>query len=346
MFPILDENNSIISPYNSWNDIKYPSSYTDYDDLRDILSMNSVNLFNENELLFTNISTLDVLNDSNIQQNDVIEPIDGKYSIKKIQQILLYCKNPHLNDIIEKIKREQIEKDKEQQFLKLMNIGPIKLRKQEKWENKAAKNKNIFGKCRKRKIDLSIRAHNKFSYDNIIKKNKAILFNNLIAFCNNILESENINVKLKKINYKYVNKLDKKNELELFEMTIKQVISKEISSKYTSLNPDYNKEKIAQILEERKDNEFLKSLFKMPYRQWIDIFILKLNNINYKNDKSLVGLDAENFKKIEENMPKISEVLININSKYDIKYLHSFLSCLYNYEQWFLIKRNRRGNKS
>ena len=346
MFPILDENNSIISPYNSWNDIKYPSSYTDYDDLRDILSMNSVNLFDENELLFTNISTLDVLNDSNIQQNDVIEPIDGKYSIKKIQQILLYCKNPHLNDIIEKIKREQIEKDKEQQFLKLMNKSPIKLRKQGKREKKITKNKNIFGKGRKRKIDLSIRAHNKFSYDNIIKQIKAILFNNLIAFCNNILESENINVKLKKINYKYVNKLDKKNELELFEMTIKQIISQEISSKYTNFKPDYNKEIIAQILEERKDNEFLNSLFEMPYRQWIDIFILKLNNINYKNDKSLVGFDEENFKKIEENIPKISEVLFNINSKYDIKYLHSFLSCLYNYEQWFLIKRNRRGNKS
>ena len=346
MFPILDENNSIISPYNSWNDIKYPSSYTVYDDLRDILSMNSVNLFDENELFFTNISTLDVLNDSNIQQNDVIEPIDGKYSIKKIQQILLYCKNPHLNDIIEIIKREQIEKDKEQQFLKLMNISPNKLRKQGKRENKIKKNKNIFGKGRKRKIDLSIRAHNKFSYDNIIKQIKGILFNNLIAFCNNILESENINVKLKKINYKYVNKLDKKNELELFEMTIKQIISKEISSKYTNFNPDYNKEIIAQILEERKDNEFLNSLFKMPYRQWIDIFILKLNNINYKNDKSLVEFDEENFKKIEENMPKINKVLINIHSKYNIKYLHDFLSCLYNYENYFVIKRDRRENKA
>ena len=70
--------------------------------------------------------------DSNIQQNDRSAPIDGNYSLEKIQQILFYCKNPHLDNIIEKIKREQIEKDKEQQFLKLMNIGPIKLRKQEK----------------------------------------------------------------------------------------------------------------------------------------------------------------------------------------------------------------------
>ena len=344
MLSILDENNSIISPYTSWNDIKYLSSYNDYDDLRDIYSMNSINPVNENELLFTNTSTLAFLNDSNIQQNDVSDPIDGTYSLEKIQKILLYCKNPHLNDIIEKIKREQIEKD--QIFQRLMKINPINLRRQRNHQNKIQENKNVFGKGRKKKIDLSIRAHNKLSYDNIIKKIKAILFKKLIAFCNNILKSENINVKLKNINYKYVNKLNKKSELELFEMSIKQVISKEISSKYTSLNSDYNKEKIAQILEERKDNEFLKSLFKIPYRQWIDIFILKLNNINYKNDKSLVGLDEENFKNIEENMPKISRVLINIYSKNDIIYMYNFLSCLYNYEKLFLIKRNRRKNKA
>ena len=51
MFSILDENNSIIFPYNSWNDIKYLPSHTDYDDLRDIFSMNLVNSVNENELL-------------------------------------------------------------------------------------------------------------------------------------------------------------------------------------------------------------------------------------------------------------------------------------------------------
>ena len=332
MFSILDENNSIIS------------HYTDYDDLRDIYPMNLVNSFNENELLFTNTSTLAVFNDSNIQQNDRSAPIDGNYSLEKIQQILFYCKNPHLDNIIEKIKREQIEKGPN--FLRLMNINQIKLRRQRKREGKTPEIKNKFGKGRKKKIDLSIRTHNEFSYDNIIKKIKVIFFKSLIEFCNNILKSENINFKLKKIHYKYVNKLDKKNELELFEMTIKQIISQEISSKYTNFKPDYNKEIIAQILEERKDNEFLNSLFKMPYRQWIDIFILKLNNINYKDDKSLVKFDEENFKKIEENMPKINKVLINIHSKYNIKYLHDFLSCLYNYENYFVIKRDRRENKA
>ena len=129
-------------------------------------------------------------------------------------------------------------------------------------------------------------------------------------------------------------------------MTIEQLISKEISPKYTKFNSNYNKEKIAQILKERKDNDFLKSIFYMTYRQWLDIFVLKINNINYKNYKYLDGLGQAIFEKIEKNMPKISEILINIYSKDDIEYLPYFLFYLYNYEKLFLIKRNRSENKA
>jgi hypothetical protein len=242
------------------------------------------------------------------------------------------------------MKTEKIDKD--QTYMKLMNINAIKVRKQRKSENKKSENKNIFGQGRKKKIDLTERAHDKFSSDNVIKKIKRILFKNLIFFCNNILKSENIKIKLKNINYQNVNKLSKKKELELFEMTIEQVISKEISPKYTNFDPNYNKETIAQILEERRDNEVLKSIFYMTYRQWLDIFVLKINNINYKNHEYLDGLGQAIFEKIEKNMPKISETLINIYSKDNIEYLPSFLFYLYNYEKLFLIKRNRSENKA
>ena len=92
MFSILDENNSIISPYNSWNDIKYLSSYNDYDDLRDIFSMNSINPVNENELLLTNTSTLAFLNDSNIQQNDVSIQLMGLIRLKKSRKFFFIVK--------------------------------------------------------------------------------------------------------------------------------------------------------------------------------------------------------------------------------------------------------------
>ena len=334
MFSKPDENSSITSLYNFWNDIAFHS------DLGDLADINSINLINERELVFTNASTFNFLNNSNFLQSDVSTPIDGIYSFEKIQQILLHCNNSYLKDILGKMKTEKIDKD--QIYMKLMNINIIKDRKQRKSENKISENKNIFGQGRKKKIDLTERAHDKFCSDNVIKKIKAILFKNLIIFCNNVLKSEKINIKLKNINYKN-NKLSKQNELKLFEMTIEQLISKEISPKYTNFNSNYNKEKIAQILKERKDNDFLKSIFYMTYRQWLD---LKINNINYKNYKYLDGLGQAIFEKIEKNMPKISEILINIYSKDDIEYLPYFLFYLYNYEKLFLIKRNRSENKA
>ena len=227
-----------------------------------------------------------------------------------------------------------------------MNINVIKVRKQRKSENKIRENKIIFGQGRKKKIDLTERTHDKYSSDNILKKIKAILFKSLIIFSNNVLKSANINIKLKNIDYKNINKLGKKNELDQFDMTIEQLISKEISPKYTNFNSHYNKEKITQILEERKDNEALKSIFYMTYRQWLDIFVLKINIINYKNYKYLDGLSEETFEIIEKNIPKISEILINIYSKDNIEYLPYFLFYLYNYEKLFLIKRNRSKNKA
>ena len=333
-----DEYSSLISPNNFGN------GCTDFDDLSNINPINSINEDELIEQIFTDTSNLSFLNNLNILQNDVNNPIDDIYSFEKIKQILLNCNNSNLNDILRKMKTEKIDTD--QIYMKLMNINVIKVRKQRKSENKIRENKIIFGQGRKKKIDLTERAHDKFSSDNILKKIKAILFKSLIIFSNNVLKSANINIKLKNIDYKNINKLGKKNELDQFDMTIEQLISKEISPKYTNFNSHYNKEKITQILEERKDNEALKSIFYMTYRQWLDIFALKINIINYKNYRYLDGLSEETFEMIEKNIPKISEILINIYSKDNIEYLPYFLFYLYNYEKLFLIKRNRSKNKA
>ena len=144
MFSKPDENSSITSLYNFWNDIAFHS------DLGDLADINSINLINERELVFTNASTFNFLNNSNFLQSDVSNPIDGVYSFEKIQQILLHCNNSYLKDILEKMKTEKIDKD--QIYMKLMNLNIIKVRKQRKSENKISENKNIFGQGRKKKL--------------------------------------------------------------------------------------------------------------------------------------------------------------------------------------------------
>ena len=48
------------------------------------------------------------------------------------------------------MKTEKIDKD--QIYMKLMNLNIIKVRKQRKSENKISENKNIFGQGRKKKL--------------------------------------------------------------------------------------------------------------------------------------------------------------------------------------------------
>ena len=144
MFSKPDENSSIISPYNFGNDIK---SHSDLGDLADI---NSINLINEHELIFTNASTFNFLNNSNFQQSDVRKPIDGICTFENIQQILLHCNNSYLNDILGKMKTEKIDKD--QTYTKLMNINAIKVRKKEKIKTKNQKIKIYLDKAEKKKL--------------------------------------------------------------------------------------------------------------------------------------------------------------------------------------------------
>ncbi len=121
-------------------------------------------------------------------------------------------------------------------------------------------------------------------------------------------------------------------------MTLKELLSKDISPKFTSLSADYNKRRIEQILKERRDHSILTYIFNMTYREWIDIFTLK------KSIKTNKNISEEICQAIEKNMPKIADLLINILIKEnDSDFLFNFIFYLYNYEKWFYFKRNRRG---
>ena len=73
----------------------------------------------------------------------------------------------------------------------------------------------------------------KHTPDNIIKKVKAAIFKYTLSFLNNILK-ENLekNVKLLPLDYKYVNNLQKEQDLNFLNMNLKDLFSKEISPKY------------------------------------------------------------------------------------------------------------------
>ena len=205
-------------------------------------------------------------------------------SLQDIRDIL--TKNKISENIIEKIKDCIINLDKQ-------NVGYFEVkikgtRRKNKEKILIIKEKKLIG--RKRKGNIEEGKHNRNDTDNIIKKCKVVLFKYIILYVLDIVNKHRTNkeenFELLKLSYEYIDKLKKKNEQDLFKKPIKDLVSLEISGKY-SLNKgkDFNKKNINKILILEKDNKILIDLLNMSFGDWIDVFTLKTkieNSIEFK----------------------------------------------------------------
>ena len=106
-----------------------------------------------------------------IYEDDIIRIINNKMNISyKFENILNSVSNVQNDSRIEIVKKEITKK----------------LNTRSKRFNKGCKNKKDIKYGRKKKEDLSVRLHNKYSSDNIIIKIKNIIKKYLIMFVNNI----------------------------------------------------------------------------------------------------------------------------------------------------------------
>ena len=157
---------------------------------------------------------------------------------------------------------------------------------------------------RKRKDDNQEGNHTRNDVDNIMKKCKNTLFHNVIE---------------------YIDILKKDNELALFKMKLKELVSLDISSKYSLIeDKEFNKKNINKILEEGKDNEVLINLLNMRFGDWIDVFTLK---------KKI---------EIEPKFKGLEKALKEISDKNDEEYFSRFIFFLFNYKNYFQNKKGRR----
>ena len=267
----------------------------------------------------------------NTMENSVLSgKVSKEYTLRKpcsledIRNILK--KNKISQIIIEKVKDSATDLDKQ-------NVGyfVVKVKGTRQINKKkipAIKELKLIG--RKRKGDNKEGKHNKNDSDNIIKKCKAVLFKYIIIYVldivNKLRTNKEENFELLKLSYKkYIDKLKKKNELDLFKMKIKNLVSLETSSKYSiNKDKDFNKKSINKILEEEKDNKVLINLLNMSFGDWIDIFTLK---DNIENSFKFNGLE---------------EALKDISDKNEEEYFSRFIFYLFNYQNYFYNKKGRR----
>ena len=88
--------------------------------------------------------------------------------------------------------------------------------------------------------------HNRMAPDNIIKKIKAILFKNIVEFLNKLLKKVSKKIKLAKLDYNYINQLNRGQDLLFLKLKLKELLSFNISPKYRSLKKEHNKKIIGQ----------------------------------------------------------------------------------------------------
>ena len=329
--PFKDEEKELLHIYSPFCDLvnKENSNINSNEgESTDFLSKQKQNINNE-PLLYSFDNILDIFkrNEKNYRFKEIIETINNEECKNKMTFLEKKRKRRTFYDKNNNCKYELMDEPNEpkQNDIKII-------------DNNEQKNK----RGRKTNKTQTTGIHGRKAADNIIKKVKVKIFEYPILFLNNILGNNNKNDKLLKLDYKYINKSNKEENLQFLNMSLKELFSKEISRKHITngKTKDYNKAYINKIFENQPDDTIL-FIFNITFRDWLDLFTLKKNihEIIIKYDYSDKKIDCE---RIQKSLYGVDNLLKNIMED-DEEYLSMFIFLLYNYERWFYKKSGRKA---
>ncbi len=208
--------------------------------------------------------------------------------------------------------------------------------------NKSNTNTNTLG--RKRKDSKETGKHNKFSEDNMIRKIKPLFMADLIHFLNQKLKRNNIILTALIDNKEYKSKkfLKIKNtqnyeistnfNLKLFNKTIREVLSEELSDKCRNYPKTFHQIAINNLYNEKKSEDII-NLLNLTY---LDCFKYYRGDPDRKTDSCLKGLD-DYFKNIHIKLGKKG----NGN-----EYIASIINLIERFDSYFYEKKSRKTETS
>ena len=213
-------------------------------------------------------------------------------------------------------------------------------------KNKSNEQKNYNKRGRKSKNNISYKEHDRMAADNIIKKIKTEFFKYMILFINNIISRINLiyNHKIYKIDYELINRLNREIDLKYLNTTLKDLLSLNVSPKFTKVESESNKNYIKKILDEKSIDETIKFALNMTFRDFIDIFSYKKKVKELLNEYEINDYSNDICNKIEKNLVGVDDLFNKLakSDKIDKYYFSNFVFYLYNYEKWFFMKRGRK----
>ncbi len=290
---------------------------------------NSVFNINKNNHNFTS------LNNENAIYNNLNNNIIDFDDIKKLNQtnIEISFQQSMINNI-EKPNIFSINDDN----LSLENYNTSKKRKLsinssylDFYNKENNENKNISKKKgRKRLNEISNTNRNKFAKDNINKKIKIFFLHCFLSeLIQTICKTKNITIiKIKKFNEKIISQTNIIFNIDLFNLTLRELLKTEISKKYKNENiySSNENEKISNLLEQMND---FKILLDMKLKEIYKIFI--------KNKE-----DFNEIMKTKFNIDFDKNFEYYVNSQNDQKYREKLLYYGNNYEKEYLNENDAR----
>ena len=283
--------------------------------------------------------------ENSIYKNEINNKVEDSYKLYTFEEIKNILEaNRNFSWIIEKFKKSKDIEFEEKKFLN----KKIKIEKSREKTNINEEKKGKRG--RKGNKIYNRKEHNKMSQDNIIKKIKSKIFNYIIIFMNNMIDGSEKGInKFYRLNYKYINQINRNIDLQFLEMKIEELLSMEISPKLKTKEPNFNQNIINKIKNKEeydnvKDYNTIIFVLNLTFEEWLSLLTLKKSVEDIIEEKELYEKDI-NIQKIKKNL-NVSEILGKMTTE-DEFYFSKFIFLLYNYERWFTIKkpRNKKSKK-
>ena len=217
-----------------------------------------------------------------------------------------------------------------------LNIGNIRTDDSNQTKQKI----NKFLGRKKKGSNKENKGHNKFSYDNLMKKTKSLILGELFIFINKYLDKtykndfgEGMNKKnLILINQDQITNGNIEFNQKFLDKTIGEIFSENISKRATNYLPTKNKDLIEELKDEKDPvkKEYFIGLFKTPFSECLKYF--RGDDINNKYIEGLKKYsELENDHKFREKEGNNEE----------------YIKCLKNYlKNYEVILKNKKGRKS
>ena len=178
--------------------------------------------------------------------------------------------------------------------------------------NKNIKEENSFMK--KREIINNSKKkykHSKFSYDNMFYKIKVIYHNFLVDLANDFYNSINLNTSkyifIRRISGQITQNKTIDFNKELAELTLKDFLSKSISSVYSNSPENSNKENIDLIYKDINKYQKLINLLNYKYKDFYTNYFIKDNCINLIEKNFHINITKRKYITFKENVDRLYE---------------------------------------